>query len=104
MRRGVVKAYVREDHENEKFNKISLKVFELFTKAEKIVAWNAPIMQFVMYAVVLCLVLIGGESDHYRRYADGRTYQYHGICHADPDVSYDRYLRFCADHDRGGLV
>ena len=51
-----------EDHENEKFNKISLKVFELFTKAEKIVAWNAPIMQFVMYAVVLCLVLIGGES------------------------------------------
>ena len=58
----VVKAYVREDHENEKFNKISLKVFELFTKAEKIVAWNAPIMQFVMYAVVLCLVLIGGES------------------------------------------
>ena len=58
----VVKAYVREDHENEKFNKISLKVFELFTKAEKIVAWNSPIMQFVMYAVVLCLVLIGGES------------------------------------------
>ncbi len=58
----VVKAYVREDYENKKFNKISLKVFELFTKAEKIVAWNSPVMQFVMYIVVLCLVLIGGES------------------------------------------
>ena len=55
----VVKAYVREDHENEKFNKISLKVFELFTKAEKIVAWNSPVMQFTMYVVVLCLVAIG---------------------------------------------
>lgn len=58
----VVKAYVREEHENEKFQKISLRVFDLFTKAEKIVAWNAPVMQFVMYAVVLLLVLIGGES------------------------------------------
>ncbi|HIZ21562.1 MAG TPA: ABC transporter ATP-binding protein/permease, partial [Candidatus Blautia faecigallinarum] len=58
----VVKAYVREEHENQKFQKISLKVFDLFTKAEKIVAWNAPIMQFVMYTVVICLVLIGGKS------------------------------------------
>src|SRR5699024_5086098 len=41
----VVKAYVREEHENEKFGKISTIVFDLFTKAEKIVAWNAPIMQ-----------------------------------------------------------
>ena len=58
----VVKAYVREEHEIEKFHKISLKVFELFTKAEKIVAWNSPVMQFVMYTVVLLLVLIGGEN------------------------------------------
>ena len=42
----VVKAYVREDYENEKFGKISQKIFKLFTKAEKIVAWNSPIMQF----------------------------------------------------------
>ena len=49
----VVKAYVREDHENEKFGKISTKVFNLFSTAEKIVAWNSPVMQFTMYAVVL---------------------------------------------------
>ncbi len=58
----VVKAYVREDHEVEKFGKISGIVFRLFTKAEKIVAWNSPMMQFTMYIVVLAMVLIGGES------------------------------------------
>lgn len=58
----VVKAYVREDHEVEKFEKISGVVFRLFTKAEKIVAWNSPTMQFTMYLVVLAMVLIGGES------------------------------------------
>ena len=56
----VVKAYVREDHEVEKFGKISGIVFRLFTKAEKIVAWNSPTMQFTMYIVVLAMVLIGG--------------------------------------------
>ena len=58
----VVKAYVREDHEVEKFGKISGIVFRLFTKAEKIVVWNSPTMQFTMYIVVLAMVLIGGES------------------------------------------
>lgn len=58
----VVKAYVREEHENQKFGKISTIVFNLFTRAEKIVAWNSPIMQFTMYAVVLIMVLVGGES------------------------------------------
>lgn len=58
----VVKAYVREDHEVEKFGKISGIAFRLFTKAEKIVAWNSPTMQFTMYIVVLAMVLIGGES------------------------------------------
>ncbi len=58
----VVKAYVRADHENEKFGKISSIVFKLFTKAERIVAWNSPIMQFTLYVVILVMVLIGGES------------------------------------------
>ena len=58
----VVKAYVRADHENEKFGKISKIVFDLFTKAEKIVAWNSPVMQFTVYTVVIVMVLIGGEG------------------------------------------
>ena len=58
----VVKAFVREDHEIRKFHGVSEYVYALFTKAEKIVAWNAPVMQFMMYAVVLLIAAIGGRS------------------------------------------
>ena len=58
----VVKAFVREDFEIRKFHGISQYVYDLFTKAEKIVAWNSPVMQFTMYAVVLLMILIGGKS------------------------------------------
>ena len=58
----VVKAYVREDYEIKKFHGISKIVYQLFTKAEKIVAWNSPVMQFAMYAVILLMVFIGGQS------------------------------------------
>ena len=58
----VVKAYVREEHEIEKFHGISKIVYNLFTKAEKIVAWNSPVMQFTMYIVVLLIVYLGGRN------------------------------------------
>lgn len=58
----VVKAYVREDYEIQKFRGISGVVYRLFTKAEKIVAWNSPVMQFTLYSVIILMVLIGGES------------------------------------------
>ena len=58
----VVKAYVREDHEIEKFHGISGIVYQLFTRAEKIVAWNQPVMQFTIYLIVLCVVMIGGKD------------------------------------------
>lgn len=58
----VVKAYVREDYEIEKFHGVSRLVYTLFTKAEKIVAWNAPTMQFFMYGVILLMVSVGGRS------------------------------------------
>lgn len=58
----VVKAFVREDYEIKKFHGVSEYVYALFTKAEKIVAWNSPVMQFMMYAVVLLIAAIGGRS------------------------------------------
>ena len=58
----VVKAFVREDYEIDKFHDISKYVYNLFTKAEKIVAWNSPVMQFTMYVVILVIVAIGGNS------------------------------------------
>lgn len=58
----VVKAFVREDYEIDKFHGVSKYVYQLFTTAEKIVAWNSPVMQFVMYAVIMILVYIGGKG------------------------------------------
>ncbi|WP_455650012.1 ABC transporter ATP-binding protein [Enterocloster citroniae] len=53
----VVKAYVRESYEAEKFHRISQDVFYQFKYAEKIVAWNSPLMQFCMYN---CILLVSG--------------------------------------------
>ena len=51
----VVKSYVNEEYEKEKFGKISKLIYDKFCKAEKIVAYNAPVMQLSMY---ICIVLI----------------------------------------------
>jgi len=57
----VVKAFVRADYENEKFCDIANQVREAQIKAEKIVIWNMPIMQFVMYACMLAVAWFGGN-------------------------------------------
>ena len=57
----VVKAYVREDYENKKFKKASENIYKIFCKAEGIVAWNAPVMTFTIYA---CIILISWMGAH----------------------------------------
>ena len=56
-----VKSYVREDYENTLFRKISQKVYDRFIRAEKIVAWNSPLMQFMMYVSILLISWLAGE-------------------------------------------
>lgn len=51
----VVKAFVREDHEVEKFGKISDIIYKDFSKAEKIIAFNMPVMQISVYACILII-------------------------------------------------
>ena len=55
----VVKSYVREEHEKDKFDKASKDVMKSFTKAEKLVALNTPIMNFCVYAGLICLYVVG---------------------------------------------
>ncbi len=55
----VVKAYVREDYENKKFAAASDDVRSDFTKAEKILALNNPMMQFCMYCTMIVVLTIG---------------------------------------------
>lgn len=57
----VVKAYVREDHENEKFKKASENIYKIFCKAEGIVAWNAPVMNFTVYTCIILISWIGAH-------------------------------------------
>ena len=58
----VVKAYNREEHEQEKFGKVNDEVYNYFMKAEKIVAFNSPAMQLAIYASVLLLSWLGAKN------------------------------------------
>ncbi len=55
----VVKAYVREDFEKKKFDKAATEVQLDFTKAERILAWNQPIMQVFFYGVLSSVLFLG---------------------------------------------
>lgn len=57
----VVKAYVREEHEVEKFKAASQNVYRLFIKAENILALNSPLMQITIYTCILCISYIGAK-------------------------------------------
>ena len=57
----VVKAYVREDYENEKFKRASGNIYKIFCKAEGIVAWNGPVMSTTVYTCILLISWIGAH-------------------------------------------
>lgn len=58
----VVKSFVREDHEVERFNRVSGSIYKDFTKAERIVALNAPLMQFSVYLALLLIAWVGAHQ------------------------------------------
>ena len=57
----VVKAFVREEHEGEKFRTASGGVYKLFVKAENIIALNSPVMMGTVYTVILLLSWFGAK-------------------------------------------
>ena len=58
----VVKSFVREDHEEKKFNSVSERIYKDFKKAEQRLAWNAPLMQLCMYAAVILISWFGART------------------------------------------
>jgi ATP-binding cassette subfamily B protein len=62
----VVKSFVREDYEREKFGEISNAIYKDFVSAEKLVAFNMPAMQLAMYGVMIAIswvaahLIVGG--------------------------------------------
>lgn len=57
----VVKSFVREDYEQKKFEKAAGEVRDNFTKAEKIIALNSPLMMFAMYTASLLITYFGAK-------------------------------------------
>ena len=57
----VVKSYVLEEKEREKFGKTSNEIYKDFTKAEKIMALNSPIMQFAIYSALILISWFGAK-------------------------------------------
>ncbi len=57
----VVKAFVREDYETKKFTDVSDSIYKDFSKAERLLAFNAPLMQSCMYACILLISWIGAR-------------------------------------------
>lgn len=58
----VVKSFVREDFEKQKFNSISERIYRDFTKAERQLAFNSPLMQLCMYTAVLLISWFGARA------------------------------------------
>ncbi len=58
----VVKSFVRERFETEKFKEISQKIYQDFARAEKILAFNMPLMQFCMYGCMLLISWFGARA------------------------------------------
>ena len=57
----VVKSFVREEHESKKFNRASDDVRADFTRAEKILALNSPVMQLCMYSLMVGILFFGSR-------------------------------------------
>lgn len=58
----VVKAFVREEHENKKFNKAADNLYKTFVKAESFLAFNNPTMMLVVYG---CIVALSWFASHF---------------------------------------
>ena len=57
----VVKSFVREDYESDKFHTASENIRRIFTKAERILALNGPLMQMCMYSVMVFVLTVGSR-------------------------------------------
>ncbi|ADK82367.1 ABC transporter ATP-binding protein [Sediminispirochaeta smaragdinae] len=58
----VVKSFTREAHEEKKFGRISELIFKDFSKAEKILAFNMPLMQFCVYAAMILISWLSAKA------------------------------------------
>jgi len=93
----VVKAYVREDYENQKFTRAAENLCRLFVKAEGTLAFNNPAMMLVVYGCILVWGQVHRHWNYEQRRADLPVQLYH----VNHDVAYDAVHDICHDyHER----
>ncbi len=57
----VVKAYVREDHERQKFNRAAGNIYNMFVKAESLLTLNGPVMNLTVYSCIILISWFGAK-------------------------------------------
>ncbi|MCR4591032.1 MAG: ABC transporter ATP-binding protein/permease [Lachnospiraceae bacterium] len=76
----VVKAFVREDYEKDKFFKATENIYRMFVKAERMVILNMPVMQFTVYSCVLLLSWFGAHMIVYGSLTTGELMSLLAYC------------------------
>ena len=94
----VVKSFVREDHEIQKFSGISEDIYRDFSRAEKRLAFNMPLMQFCMYACLILVSWFGARMIVSQTLTTGQPHEPYDICHSDSVQSDDAFYGIRYDY------
>ena len=77
----VVKAYVKEDHEINKFHSASYQIYKMFKKAENILIFNSPSMQLAMYGCIITISWLGAQKIRWLHINYWGAYEYDNVYH-----------------------
>lgn len=95
----VVKAYVREDYEKEKFKEVNGEVYSNFKKAEKIITFNGPAMQLTIYTCILLISWIGSQLIVGGEMRNRTIIKYNYLCMANTSKFNDVIICICYDNN-----
>ena len=95
----VVKSFVQEDYEIEKFEKISNSIYKDFSKAEAILAFNSPLMQFTIYLIITLISWFGAKFIVSRKYDNRRNYKFNNLCNVNIKFTNDAFYDICYNNN-----
>ena len=103
IQQALVKAYVREKYEDERFAKAAENLYTLFSKAEKILALNNPIMMLVVYGCIIAISWFGAHFIVGGTLTTGNlTSLAIQLCHECTHVTDDAFHDLCHDDNELG--
>lgn len=100
----VVKSFVREDFEEKKFKNVSEDIYDDFVKAEKLLAFNAPLMQFAAYGCMLFISWFGAKLIVASTMTTGVIYKPYCIYNANSYEPYDAFNGVRNDYNGKSVI